>query len=799
MSQLSDQELIQLVQEKTPEELSETELDQLRERLRVSSELRDTLIEQLHFEAYLNEALGKFEVSVDEIVAVGGPARNRLDGYWTWAPVLLIGLLLASLLLVVAFLPEKPKDKPVVADQDAIKKAEEELAAAKKKADAEKVVESTKPEKVDPKQPVAVVATPVKPADPAVTKPMPAAVDPAQLWRKEFEAETFARSNMKVDSKNMGLGIGVIYADDAKPVFADYDIAIPQAGKYRIDLRYASKVQRPLKVIVNGQAVLVGVARSTTKDWKPQFQAWFPVGEIELLAGMNAIRFESDPPAKQKRLGQFPALDRFSLTSSFAVTVPIAPAESVAPNAPWAQLVNRDTPALPALEASYKPQGDQWGLRREKLQQWLEPVAGLPHQFHESMYGEMPLSAIDGVLKLRAPWPTDAVMRMSLYDHVGLRLHFWNGMEGVTFQFSDRPSHWWAAYGTTRQTGLPKPETRVLIGGADGRMDPILHGQIEFRHQAGTLILSRGDIRLITVPFARPPGEVYFDGRAGLSGFTMYRGSPLPDESFPTRPYAIRTEKPAQLTNQPKLGQGAILSALPEGTLELTSEKTKEGSQVAIPMESSGLQEIILQIENATPGTGVYIGAGPGQPIHRLGFCRELTTKATCLAWLRPGELTVDVNQDVNLSVVPFTAKKQWLRLVMGIGSLKCWTSADGIHWGRALDPLRGLRGGCVEFGLYAIPGEEKRSITLRRVEVRGLNALTSIVPDDLLDRTPNLPGDLDVEAWLESVIESQPPGIDSLQWRQACALKTLALGTAGELGKTLLAGLIADVIVRPV
>src|SRR5688572_21028859 len=101
MSQLSDQELIKLVQEKLPEELTDTELDRLRERLRVSAELRDTLLEQLHFEAYLNEALGKFEVCVDEIVAVGaGPSRNRLSGYWGWTAIRLAGLVLSSVLAV---------------------------------------------------------------------------------------------------------------------------------------------------------------------------------------------------------------------------------------------------------------------------------------------------------------------------------------------------------------------------------------------------------------------------------------------------------------------------------------------------------------------------------------------------------------------------------------------------------------------------------------------------------------------------------------------------------------------------
>jgi len=125
-------------------------------------------------------------------------------------------------------------------------------------------------------------------ATPASTKPMPdaanaapqAPIDPAKLWKKEFEAEKFARGNVQIDDKNMGKDIGVIHADDANPVFVEHEITVPQEGKYRIELRYAAKVQRPLKLIVNGTPVLAGIARSTTRDWKPKVQAWFPVGEI---------------------------------------------------------------------------------------------------------------------------------------------------------------------------------------------------------------------------------------------------------------------------------------------------------------------------------------------------------------------------------------------------------------------------------------------------------------------------------------------------------------------------------------
>lgn len=816
MSPLSNQELIQLVQEKTAEELTEMEVAQLRLRLRESPELREALVEQLHFEAYLNEAFSRFEVSVERIVTAAPSAgRNRISGFWRWTALLVFGLLFGSIATIIALRPKPAVDEKsveqVIAEAKPPKKASESPDASNSDPRAKPAGDSnSKTGSADKPRDVKTEATktaatgspsstmPVAVVN-AVPAPIPPVVDPTKIWKKEFEAEKFARGNVQIDNKNMGKEIGVIHADDAKPVFVEHEITVPQDGKYRVELRYAAKVQRPLKLNVNGVPVLAGIARSTTKDWKPVAQSWFPVGEVALKAGVNTLRWESDPLPKQPRHGQFPAVDKFSLTSAFSVTVPVNPQEIAQPNVPWQPSAGQEMPIQPAVDASFAAQGDQWGLRRDRLQQWLEPVPNMPHQFRESQHGELPLASFEGLLKLRAPWFDGAVMRISPYDHFGLRLHFWNGKEGITFQFSDRPAPWWGAFATTRQNDGPRPEKLVLINSADGRFDYSLHGPVEFRYQSGTLIFSRGDVRLMTVPFAHPPVEVYFDGKCTLSGFAMYRGTPLAEEMHEPRPFVLVAERPAQVKNQPKIGMGGILSSLPDGGLELSGEKSKEPSQVAVPLETATLCEIILQIEGATPGTGVFVGAGGGQPAHRLGFCRETHSKRTCLSWLRPAEQHVEMAYDLQNQIVPFTSDKQWLRLVLGTNSLKCWVSADGIHWGRALDPLRYIRGGCIEFGLYVLPGEERRSITLRRVEIRELNGLTAIVPDDLLDRVPSLPGDLEPEAWLESVLASQPPNIDAVQWRQACALRTLALGSPGELGKTLLSALIADVIVRQV
>lgn len=795
MSQLSDQELIQLVQEKLPEELTESELDQLRVRLRVSAELRDTLIDQLHLEGYLTEALGRFEVSVEKIMSLSGPGGGRR--FSRFGLILFIGLL-GSILSIILYVTLRP---PVVPpDEVAQKEEKRRQQAVAKQAEVDPAAEKAKLEKSSTISAVAALENKPSPdKTTTTTKAAPSPVTaPVRLWRKEFEGESFARGNVKVDRANMGKDIGVIYADDAKPVYAEWDIVAPQGGRYQLDLRYAAKTTRPLKLVLNGQAVMFGIARSTTRDWKPKDQAWFPVGLVELREGKNSVRLESDPPVKQKRLGQFPALDKLSLTSTFEITVPLQPSETTQPKTPWDALVQQGQPSLKLEDVAFAPRGEQWGLRREVLQQWLEPVPNVAHAFHESQHGEMTLAGFDGLLKLRAPWPADAVMRISPYDHFGLRLHFWNGDMGVTFQFSDRPMPSWGAYLTTRTNNSPKPASLVLAGGAEGRFDPLLHGPVEFRHQNGQLILSRGDLRLITIPCAESPSEMYLEGRSWFSGFAMYRGAPLPAEDIPARSYLLRSERPGELNLTSKLSMGARSVTLPDGGLELTAEKTTEISTVSIALEKPGLNEIVLQIQDATPGTGIVLGYGDSQPAHRLAFCRETNTKTTCLSWHRPQELHIDQAYDLQHQIVPYTAPIQWIRIVPGIASLKCWLSADGVHWGRALEPLRPVRGGCVEIGLYTLPGAELRRIKLRHLEVRELKSLTSIVPDELLTKAPRFPGDLQVEEWLENAISSQPADVDAAQWRQACALNSLSLGCGPELGKILLAGLIGEVIVRP-
>ena len=59
----TDQDLLRLLESKSPEELTVAELHWLRQRLRHSESLRQTLFEQLQMETYLATALGRINLT----------------------------------------------------------------------------------------------------------------------------------------------------------------------------------------------------------------------------------------------------------------------------------------------------------------------------------------------------------------------------------------------------------------------------------------------------------------------------------------------------------------------------------------------------------------------------------------------------------------------------------------------------------------------------------------------------------------------------------------------------------------
>ncbi len=119
------------------------------------------------------------------------------------------------------------------------------------------------------------------------------------------EAEDFTTGNVMKDLQGFGKGIGVLVNIGNLPNVTEYDISVPTAGPYQLDLRYASNDARPIRVYANGALVLSNVAGQVTGGFNPKDQKWFAEGIFTLKAGMNKIKFE--------RENYFPHIDKFLL------------------------------------------------------------------------------------------------------------------------------------------------------------------------------------------------------------------------------------------------------------------------------------------------------------------------------------------------------------------------------------------------------------------------------------------------------------------------------------------------------
>jgi outer membrane protein assembly factor BamB len=126
---MTDTELIQLLQDKTPEELSLDQIRLLQQRLAESDELRTALFEQLEMEQYLAEALGRIEVSTDKIIA-----RSRANATVSGNPLLLAVAAVLSLgligfiatVMVIALRKPEAEEVAVVDEQPVVEEESSE-------------------------------------------------------------------------------------------------------------------------------------------------------------------------------------------------------------------------------------------------------------------------------------------------------------------------------------------------------------------------------------------------------------------------------------------------------------------------------------------------------------------------------------------------------------------------------------------------------------------------------------------------------------------------------------------------
>jgi len=473
--------------------------------------------------------------------------------------------------------------------------------------------------------------------------------------------------------------------------------------------------------------------------------------------------------------------------------------ESVAPQAPvppWHDALVDDRPLPPFEQVCFDTfETGKFLPRREYLEKWFEPLDGNPQRIVDARTTVGQCAGIDGVLRLKAPLGPHHGLRVWMENYQRLQIQLYRGREGVALVYHEDDNWRWSAYRIERESTAAAPGAWMLLATDDGRARRTnlrLGGPIEIRPAHGEVLVTRGDVVLLRAPFPGAiPDEVLFSGKATFYGIAMVHSAPPPAlrEDGPVQPRALR---PAESDWTEQLGTNARLERMPGGEVQLHAEMAAVRGWAMMPLPNGELREVVLKIEQAGSGAGVFLGKPGERPGQVVRWMQDRRNGGLCLAVRGDEDAREDNYPSVAEHYLPVNSGSHWLRLVVGSGVARCWTGSDGVHWAE-LEQTLPVPLGATHLGLHHVAMSSGCGLRLVHCEIRPLDALTAMVPDTVLKKAPPVLDAITREAWLQQVDPSRPSDVELSVWRRAAALRTLAAGCTRVIGEPLLLDLLAD------
>ncbi|MCI0357220.1 MAG: PQQ-like beta-propeller repeat protein [Planctomycetaceae bacterium] len=437
--------------------------------------------------------------------------------------------------------------------------------------------------------------------------------------------------------------------------------------------------------------------------------------------------------------------------------------------------------------------------QREDLRIWFEQVPGFNFQVHrvDTQFG--PCGALEGVARLRAPWPENAVLRLSLENYNRLKLHFYHGDAGVTLIYYEDQNYRWAAYATTREPGKPLPKTWAIAGTDDDRCrrtELRQGGPIDISYVGGELILSRGDIVLTSAPLAGPPREVIVEGRAAFEGIALARATGAPAQ-LPASPVVLDVTKPTELAWQPSKPDLAKIESLAGGGVRFIADKAKERVHYFAPLAFDSPREVIFELDDLSPGAGVHFVYDGGKAFEVVRFYldrRSQQLAAQIRGWDDEWQVELPSPSDRSTG---FVGSKCWVKLLYGCGNVRWWLSSDGTHWAQAEMAHDGTQPRPVGIGVQLVANRPDTHVTLRRLTVRELAGLAALAPPELRGRAMAVTSVNSLGQWVTEVVAKKPADVASADWLRACAVRSLGAGMHREQAYQILEALLDNMTSR--
>ena len=374
-----------------------------------------------------------------------------------------------------------------------------------------------------------------------------------------------------------------------------------------------------------------------------------------------------------------------------------------------------------------------------QLQELLGEVSGFSYTFQLQHEHNRMLVQLRGMYQLKPRWQEGSLLRMSVTTYRPLRIYLWRGQQGLAILYYPNVNHSWMAYSVTRKGGNPQPDSYALWGCDGWRYQQSWLGTVMLLYRDGMLHLMRGDLPLLSVPCPEPPQETYLDIEGLVRGLEMLvcRGGPAKQK--PAR-IVLDVDKPAQAEWKISAGKGVSFDKAPDGAVELAAAERSEGGHALLHLGTPAWRELVFLVEEADPGTGLCFADGHGKPFLRLAFLREVTGNRLSMSFWDAGNNAIEHWADIQNTLSPCAGKPQWIKILPGS---RCWrlaVSGDGLHWSYFPTPLSGPRPQCVYAGLYVAPGEPKRRIRLRTLQVHLLEGLHAAVPPESQSRFSRYP-----------------------------------------------------------
>jgi len=474
--------------------------------------------------------------------------------------------------------------------------------------------------------------------------------------------------------------------------------------------------------------------------------------------------------------------------------------EEPIPAGPWLENLTapvEDYDATRFTEFDYKagtPQPDD-------LKEWFAKTPGYDGEYREMHtninHRSRKVGGVDGLMAIRAPFREESVLRLSLKPHLTsspLLFHFFHEEEGITLAYYENFNYLWAAYKTQRQPGEPKPDRYTLATTDNYRMQRTelrMGGQFEIRHCRDELLVIRGDVVVLRAPLVGPIDDAFIEGKAAFHGLDMKRISPPPPKP-PEYPIAEVIKRPADLPWSEPTQETISLEKLATGSLRINAVEGSRG-WTTTPLPRHGVQQIVLELNDITPGSGVFLGRGDGHVHTVVRFARDTKNNNRLWATFTGNDDHINESgESPHKKLSPYMNKKAWVKMQFVAGHFRWWTSVDGEYWAEPREPRPWLPGNIETLGLHLVGGEFQRGLTLEKITIHRFPALNTLVIAEIQKQTKPLHNLSGFGAWEIEVNKGQPEGVSKDRWLAASAVATLAAGCDLPLGKELIRRLVA-------